>query len=384
MTSMSDQNSDMERLLRAAISEHREAVMTITDTEEELRRFQGSLRESHHRRRTIVAVAASAAVVAAGVGYAVVASVDGSDGRTTVAAPRDLRDAETLGTTTLPGGAGSLDVVGGQVLVATGSALTSVDPATGEVVRQVPSEGGELGSPVVRAGDALWASYFRDETELYARIDPDAGRITTTADVGQSYWLASGGAGLWAVAAGEDIVRLDPATGAELSRVTLPFRPFGLWVTDDAVWAQAASGGRLARVDAASGSITPGPTLSGSAHGALVGEELWVVEPTSAQLVRLDGRDGAEIARIALPGVAPGDERESGFIVAEDGASVYVSTAQDNERLLVRIDIDSGDVRDAVRLTKGPRPFFVDGSGDAVWLAAPGGTELLRLAPPTR
>lgn len=206
-----------------------------------------------------------------------------------------------------------------------------------------------------------------------------------TVSVGQSYWIASGGAGLWAVPAGEDVVRLDPVTGAELDRVTLPFRPFGMWVTQDAVWVQAAIGGRLARIDAATAAAAPGPTLAGSAPAILVGEELWVVEPTTAQVVRLDARDGSELGRTTLPGVPTGGERDTGYWLGEDGTSVYVTTAaSDGKRLLLRLDPSDGAVRDAVRLPSGPKPFFVDSSGDAVWLAAPGSTELLQLRPPVR
>lgn len=376
---------DMERLLRAAITEHQEAVMTITDTERELQRFQSSLRRTNNRRRTFLAAAASVAVIGAAVGYTAV-SPGGGESRTEVAAPRALGASELQTAVQLPDGLqpSALNTVDGVVAVAAGKSLITFDPGSGRILNQVPAGEGELGGPVVAAGGGLWSGYGEPGREGYARVDAAGGRITAVADVGRAYYLASGGAGLWAVGTGNDVVRLDPENGELLDTVTLPFRPFGLWVTDEHVWAQSASGGRHVRVDPETGAISDGPTLGGSAPGVVADGLIWVPDPTTAEVVRFDAVSGEEVGRTALPGMPPTREREAGYWAAADSGSVYVTTALRGQRMLIRLDLSDGRVVDAVSLPNGPRPHLVASTGDSVFLAAGNSSDVLRLRPITR
>lgn len=377
---------DMERLLRAAITEHQEAVMTITDTERELQRFQSSLRRTNNRRRTFLAAAASVAVIGAAVGYTAVSPGGGETRTEVIAAPRALDGSELQRAVQLPEGLQpwALNAVDGVVAVAAGKRLITFDPGSGQILNQVPAGDGELGGPVVLAGGGLWSGYGEPDREGYARVDVGSERITTVADVGRAYYLASGGAGLWAIGAGNDVVRLDPVSGELLDTVTLPFRPFGLWVTDEHVWAQSASGGRHVRIAPETGAISDGPTLGGSAPGVVADGLIWVPDPTTAEVVRFDAVTGEEVGRTALPGMAPTGEREAGYWAAADSESVYVTTALRGQRMLIRLDLSDGRVVDAVSLPNGPRPHLVASTGDSVFLAASNSSDVLRLRPITR
>ena len=61
--------SPADALLRAALLDHLETVMTVTDTERELERFHATVRRSDGRRRLLAAAASVAVLAAAGGTY---------------------------------------------------------------------------------------------------------------------------------------------------------------------------------------------------------------------------------------------------------------------------------------------------------------------------
>lgn len=371
---------EVDAVLRAAVTAHTEAFMTTVDTDRALTAFRRSLSRRRDRRRTVLAAAAAAVLLGGAVGYAV---AGGQDEPTAVATARPLTDDDVTWTSELGGALAprGIDVVAGEVLVSASDRVVRLDPSTGEVLGTVQAQG-SIGGPFAVTGAGVWGTYEDAARRGYARVDLSTGRVEAVADVGEPYWLGVGGAGLWAVPSGEALVELDPESGAVLRTVALPFRPYGLWVTDDAVWAQAASGGELARIDAETGTVTEGPDLDGSAPGVLLGDDLWVYEPTAAELVRLDAGTGRERGRVRLL-AEPAAERSGPVSVTAGDGAVYVVTGRSGGSLLLsRIDADSGRVVAVVDLGRDPSGTAVGAGGGAVFVAPFTSSRVQALDPP--
>lgn len=360
---------EVEAVLRAAVAAHREALMTTVDTDRALAAFRDGISRRRDRRRAVLAAAAAVVLLVAGVaGYT---ALGGEEEPTTITTARPLTDDDVRWTTELDGALAprAVDVVGGEVLVSASDRAVRLDPESGEVLGTLQA-GVFVSGPFAATDAGVWGSYEDGTRRGYARFDLPSGRVEVFADVGESYWLSAGSAGLWAVPSGNALVELDPESGAVLRRVELPFRPFGLWVADDAVWAQAASGGALARIDAATGSVTEGPALDGSAPGVLLGDELWVYEPATADVVRLDVATGRELGRTRLL-TAPAEERESRVSLATGDGDVYaVGGDPDGTYLLTRIDGDSGRVVAVVDVGRDPQGMAI-GAGEGTVVLAP-------------
>ena len=372
----------VEAVLRAAVAAHTEATMSTLDTDRALAAFRGSLSRRRDRRRALLAAAAAAVLLVAGVaGYAVGGGED--DEPTTITTARQLTDDDVRWTTELEGALAprAIDVLAGEVLVSASDQVVRLDPDTGEVLGRLQAEV-FIGWPLVETDAGVWGAYEDESRRGYARVDLPTGRVEAVADVGEAYWLSAGGAGLWAVPSGDALVELDPTTGEVMRTVALPFRPYGLWVTDDAVWAQAARGGALARIDARTGAVTEGPDLASSAPGVLVGDELWVHEPTSAELVRIDLETGRERGRTRLLS-EPSPEGQAGVgVAAGDGAVFALSSRRDKSQLLTRIDADTGRVVAVVDLGRDPIGFALGAGEGALFVAPATASRVQAVTPP--
>ena len=371
---------EVEAVLRAAVHAHTEAIMSTLDTDRALAEFRGSLARRRDRRRTLLAAAAAALLfVGAAAGWV---AQGGEDEPPVVTTARPLTDEDVRWTTELAGALAprGLDVVDGQVLVSAGDQVVRLDPGTGEVLGTLQA-GVYAGGPFAETDAGVWGAYEDGTRRGYARFDLATGQVAAVADVGESYFLDAGGAGLWAVPSGNALVELEPTTGAVLRTVELPFRPFGLWVADDVVWAQAALGGALARIDARTGAVTQGPDLDGSAPGVLVGDELWVYEPTAAQVVRLDVMTGRERGRTRLL-AEPADERESRVFLAAADGDVYAAIGRpDGSQLLSRIAADSGRVVAVVDLERDPNGTMIGVDEAGVYVAPFSASRVRSLTP---
>jgi streptogramin lyase len=378
---------EIDALMRAAVSSNTEAVMTTIDVERALDRFTSSLQERRSRRRSWLAAAASVALLAGGGGTYL--AVGGDDASTTVTAARDVGE-DVRWTAGLPAAMAprEITVLGDELLVAGSDRIVRLDAASGEVRGEIAPGGGvSLGGPLAVTDAGVWVTYEDATRRGYARIDVESGSVEAVADVGEPYVVSSGGAGLWAVPSGSALVELEPETGAVLRRVELPFRAFGMWVGDDEVWAQAAAGGALARVDARSGEVTDGPVLGASAPAATAQGALWVVDPTTAELVVVDLDSGQVRTRLPLldePTGATGAGAPDAFVAATED-DVYVTTvAADGSRRLTRVDARRGTVVDVVDVGSGSAPTAVAADGDRVYLASFAESRVLALEPPRR
>lgn len=194
-----------------------------------------------------------------------------------------------------------LAVAAGSVWVASGldDTVTRVDQASNRVLATLPV--GREPTGLATAGGAVWVAL--PARQGLGRIDPAGNRVrfVPVPDCCAGA-LAAGEDGLWAIWDGT-LVRLDPATGRALARVTLPpteaVYPYQLAVAGGAVWVASASTRvgtpkLLWRVDPGSlrvtGQLRLGTTPARLLPIALTAGDgaLWVADGGAGAVLRLD------------------------------------------------------------------------------------------------
>ena len=187
-------------------------------------------------------------------------------------------------------------VAGGSVWLAVQEGqLFQLDPASHQV-REVTDGGNSLETEdLAFAGGQVWAVRGlllyriepRDGTVTATVVDPDRNRVLATG-------LAGGAGGLWLLGdggAGEELFRLDPATGRTLATLPIRSRPggqVGVVAAGDRVVVIRA-GPSLYLIDPAADevrSIVPIPEARG---GVAAGSgAVWVADPPRGRLLRIE------------------------------------------------------------------------------------------------
>jgi streptogramin lyase len=176
--------------------------------------------------------------------------------------------------------------------------------------------------------------------------------------------LAYGHGTLWMYDWGaNELVRYDPASGAEQTRIDLgppggqrlDERDAAVVVTPDAVYA-AAAGDLIVRVDPATNEFTE--LASGVPVTALAADAgtLWALDYRRDEVVRYDLDSRSETARIGLSG-GPAH-------LVLDGDVAWVLT---RDGMLVSIDATSNDITGEYPV--GPNGSFLSVSGDSVYIS---------------
>jgi virginiamycin B lyase len=104
--------------------------------------------------------------------------------------------------------------------------------------------------------------------------------------------VASGFGSVWVAVSG-GLVRLDPATGAVVARISTGRRPWGVAVGEGTVWAGDWNDGTVARVDPATNTVVWRVTLNtGLGQGSPVGVaagggSVWAADNSSDEIWRL-------------------------------------------------------------------------------------------------
>ena len=167
-------------------------------------------------------------------------------------------------------------------------ALTGIDLDDGKRTT-IPLEG--MPTRIVAADGALWIATRSGEESSIVRVDPRAGRVTTTYPMPEGVQdMSAGQGGVWVSDRTESsVTRISTADG---SRATfgLSGKPFGVAVTDGAIVA-IQSRGAVVRLDA------DGPKWNASIEGGPRGVAehrgvVWVTSFEKGTLSRLDVRDG--------------------------------------------------------------------------------------------
>jgi hypothetical protein len=193
--------------------------------------------------------------------------------------------------------------------------------------------------------------------------------------------LAFGASSLW-IAAGDRLLRLDPATDRVVASILIAPEdsgPAGLAFGAGAVWVPVAVPGSVWRVDPVSNKVVArislGDSLAGFIGVAVSEDAVWVTAGEQQDgergglLFRIDPRHNRVTAKLPLPGV-PSD-------VAASRESVWIATT--SGQVLV-VEPGRGRIVGAVE-TDGPLGFTqtVALGADVVWLADPLAKVVLRV-----
>jgi len=206
---------------------------------------------------------------------------------------------------------------------------------------------------------------------------------TLKVDAGEpTFGLAPGGGSLWAGGLGSgDVLRIDPATGKVLQRVSIGARAFNLAAAPGAIWGIANLTNTAARIDTHTGKVTAsvqvgnGPYdiewgfgsawVSNSVDGTVsritgkkvvqtikvgvepnglsaIGGYLWVTDHTAGKLLRLDPHTNRVTGSVALPGA----DWVTGF-----GGSLYVSQ---ETNVVARVDARTLKVLGRAKVHRNP------------------------------
>jgi streptogramin lyase len=105
--------------------------------------------------------------------------------------------------------------------------------------------------------------------------------------------LATDGATVWAVGAGQ-LARIDGATNA-VEYLTAPVAPddTGLLLADDGLWVTRWSGGKVYRLDQITGEVELDVDLPRAVNPQLVGDQLWVGREDHGDMITVDRLTGA-------------------------------------------------------------------------------------------
>jgi hypothetical protein len=256
-----------------------------------------------------------------------------------LAPPMASPGGEVLGTARpLPGGIeyaqpiSALAVTPAAVWIAHGTTIERLDPRTlvATASLRVPGilavsiEWPIRGLAASAGGDAVWASL----PSGLLRIDATSARIVAVVPVAGVGPPAVSDAGVWVVCCGGEtylggprLIRVDPATNRVVAQVVLPGLPDAVGVGASGVWVRGAAG-PVWRVDPATNRVAatvPVPHgLGGTQGSVVVGQDaVWVSDPASASVLRIDPRRDRIAARIEVTGRP--------LAAAADGAVVAAS-----------------------------------------------------------
>lgn len=261
--------------------------------------------------------------------------------------------------------------------VLTGDSVAVVDPGTNAIVDEVPV-GGRPTGPAVGEG-SVWVGDRDHETLL--QIDPRARRVVQTIGLGVTPAVVAVGAGSVWVLSGDLLLRVDPATGDVVKRVSLPGSPGNRWsrvvAAGNTVWVWGPSA--LARIDASTYSISVRrrPVVGAIAYGE---GALWAVAGYEADtIVRIDPGTQAVLERIPIPRI--GAIHGYHYRLAAGDGALWIGATQALWRIDPAIERVTGSVslgRDEPG-TLSEAPSIAVGDG-VVWVASYDGS-VLRVDP---
>jgi DNA-binding SARP family transcriptional activator/ABC-type branched-subunit amino acid transport system substrate-binding protein/DNA-binding beta-propeller fold protein YncE len=195
-----------------------------------------------------------------------------------------------------------------------GDSLAAIDPATNRVVAEVPI--GATPTSVTAGAGAVWALNADDQT--IARIDPRTKSVKVFGVGATPTDLAAGTGTLWVgsgVAGAGDIgvvtsrlLRVDGDSQTVRARIELPAprlqgptaSPGQLAVGAGTVWA-LNGGGELARVDPRSGRVTATVRSLRAKSIAPDAGSVWAIAADGTTVARIDARAAAVRARVRIP-----------------------------------------------------------------------------------
>jgi streptogramin lyase/actin-like ATPase involved in cell morphogenesis len=331
------------------------------------------------RRRAPLVIGAIVALLVAGVIGAILlgggggegGDGDGGDDGSTDSPPGSgepaLHPGEPIGVAPFPDGI-AFDQDGALWVASTqGSAVTRVDPDSGEQDEVPLPEGSEPLAVTVTEDGSVWVS-LRSTAQI-VRVDPSTQEITLTVDVaGQAASFGEGDGSLWVVSSDAGVDRVDPSSGEVTATIELD-EPRGVVVTDDAAWV-SLKGDAIAEIDLESNEVIGTIDVSGQPDGIAVDDDgmLWVAQRAEGTVARIDP-DIGEITDVVQVGTKPAD------IVVSDG---YVWVTDNDEGKLVLLDPD--DIEVVAEAEVGTAPLDLAVEDQWAWVSLTGENAIVEVS----
>ncbi len=180
---------------------------------------------------------------------------------------------------------------------------------------------------------------------------------TLKVDVGEAnYGLAVGGGSVWVGGLdGGDVLRLDPATGRVLRRVSVGVRVFNLASAPGTVWAVSNITSTVARIDTRTGRVTATVRVGAAPYDVAWGfGSAWVSNSGDGTVSRVTGN---RVVKTIKVGIEPNG-------LAAYGGSIWVSDHTAGK--VVRIDPQTNRVTGSVQL---PGADWITGLGRSIYVS---------------
>jgi DNA-binding beta-propeller fold protein YncE/predicted Ser/Thr protein kinase len=236
-------------------------------------------------------------------------------------------------------------------------------------------EVGSAPAAVAVGFDSVWV-VDRKRGEL-VRIDPATGAEQATVGVGdEPADVAIGADDVWVANAGSNTVsRVDPSGGGavEADTITVADHPSALAATDDGVWVANRDGGTVMFISAGESRLSGRPIDAGPRPNdlALGAGLLWVADNVNSEVTSFDPESREMVGEPVAVGALP---RSIAFGLG------YVWVANGEDGTVSRIDPDTGDVSgDAIPV--GAQPASIAVGPDSVWTADFGDSTVTELVP---
>ena len=237
----------------------------------------------------------------------------------------------------------------------------TVENETAAPASLIPVGTGPVGLAADRAGGA-WVVLSGDDRVVH--LASDATEPDATAEVpGTPLRAVVSDGALWVTAfRGEQVFRVDPATGKVTDRVETGAGPEGITAGFGSIWVVEQDAGTLARIDPATRQVVGRVRIGEGARLVLAGRSaLWVAHFATDRVLRIDPRT---LAVRKSPKLCSGPQG-----MAEVGRRLWVACTFDD--LVVPLDTGTLAPAEPVAVTGLPDPAVAD-SGRVLVLAEQG------------
>lgn len=250
-----------------------------------------------------------------------------------------------------------------------------LDPEAGTVAATVRVAGRPTGVAFTWTGRNLFVA--SPAAGIVTRLDADTGAVRGTTAVGTANGVVATASAVWV--GGSSMVRLDPATGAEVGKIPTPGVTTVQSVSDGWVWGHAIRGA-LVRGTADELQLDPRPIANGEfVVAATLGDRLFVSDPDRNRIVEYELPLPSDLD---FPGEQTGNGANFGFIRGLDGDELIFDPAED----LHSPEATQVAVRDGVEITEAeglPNDYYDrNRDGDTVRLPLAPDAELILLRHP--
>jgi DNA-binding beta-propeller fold protein YncE len=253
------------------------------------------------------------------------------------------------------------------------SRLARIDPATNEIVSQVPMDGAPCGIAIGPDG-RLWVALL--SVGRVVAVDPATAKVVMTVDgLGTDLWdLKAGFGSIWVVdRTKRQLDRIDPVIGKVIAQVGIGPSGSGLALVDGAVWVVDDADATVRRIDPATTTITATMKLRRGVS--------WFADDGRMAIAVANRIDGSiSILDAATASAQPSIEGPSGPLDGTVvGTRAYIPDG--DARTLLEVDLASGTIAGVDRLEGALNPFVAEAAFGDVWVLDYGGKRIWRIEP---